>query len=499
MNPRPISVAIKEKAMNVRELKAPLIIVAALYLVACGSSGGDAPPTGNVAVVITDAPTHNYNRVEISLTEMILIGAGGQTELYNGPEITFDLLEMSEWGDLAFNSQVLAGTYNKIRLQITRINLYEEGKTDPDTIQNLPANGKIDLNPRGPFDVSPGVTTVIKLDIDAQRSFLPVQTGMGKMQFRPIIFVEIFHDETILPQRLVRAFGKVQEGSIDNVSSSFRLCNLQFISQTNGVSLGSPDECISVHADGSPGLFDETGKETEDFENSIEENQLLTAIGWLGDTNDPLAYLALQSIVLELGDRDSSTTSGWDTTHGSVRSDLSPCPSDSDQCFDFDPSGDDPALATVRTRMQPATQVYRADGAELTQADVSMDDSGSIDGKLGPNGQELFAALVVLSTNDGGLSASGTVGAKSSVMGSSPDEYIILNINTDAGSVVEVCVAADAAVAEVIVNDGIVTILDGLLDVSEIQVGDRIEAYADTAEVPDEACEFLVATLIIER
>jgi hypothetical protein len=63
---------------------------------------------------------------------------------------------------------------------------------------------------------------------------------------------------------------------------------------------------------------------------------------------------------------------------------------------------------------------------------------------------------------------------------------------------VEVCVAADAAVAEVIVNDGIVTILDGLLDVSEIQVGDRIEAYADPVEVPDEACEFLVATLIIE-
>lgn len=482
--------------MNVRALKAPLIIVAALYLVACGGSGIDAPPTGNVAVVITDAPTDIYNRVEISLTEMILIGAGGQTELYNGPEITFDLLEMSEWGDLAFNSQVLAGTYNKIRLQITEINLYQEGEPDPDTIQNLPANGKIDLNPRGPFDVSPGVTTVIKLDIDAQRSFLPAQTGMGKMRFRPIIFVEIFHDETILPRRLVRAFGEVQEGSIHNVSSSFRLCDLQFISQTNGVSLGSPDECISVHADGSPGIFDETGIEIEDFENSIEEKQLLTAIGWLNDTNDPLAYLALQSIVLELGPRESSTTTGWDTTHGSVQSDLSPCPLD--QCFDFDPSGDDPSVTTVVTRMQPATQVYQADGAKLTQADVSMDDSGSIDGKLDSNGQELLAALVVLSTDNGGLSASGTVGAISSVMGSIPDEYIILNINTDAGSVVEVCVAADAAVAEVIVNDGIVTILDGLLDVSEIQVGDRIEAYADPVEVPDEACEFLVATLIIE-
>jgi hypothetical protein len=47
--------------MNVRALKAPLIIVAALYLVACGSSGNDAPPTGNVAVVITDAPTDIYD------------------------------------------------------------------------------------------------------------------------------------------------------------------------------------------------------------------------------------------------------------------------------------------------------------------------------------------------------------------------------------------------------------------------------------------------------
>lgn len=477
--------------MNVRALMAPLLLAAALYLTACGGSGSDAAPTGNVAIVITDAPTDIYDRVEISLTEMTLIGAGGQTELYNGPEITFDLLEMSDWGDLAFNSKVLAGTYNKIRLQITRIDLYEGASLDPDTIQNLPANGKIDLNPRGPFDVSPGSTTVIKLDIDAQRSFLAVQTGQGKMQFRPIIFVEIFQDETILPQRLVRAFGEVEEGSID--SDSFRLCDLQFISQTNSVSLGSPGECIRVHADSSPGIFDETGMET-DF-TSVANNQLLTAIGWLGDTSDPGAFLGLQAVVLELGDRMNGTA-GWDTTHGSVRSILSSC--DSDQCFDFDPSEDGSDLTTV-TRMQAGTQVYRADGVELTQADVSMNDSGSIDGILDSDSDELFAALVVLSTDDGGQSASGTVEDVSAIMGSSPSEYVIVNISTDAGTPVDVCVAADAAIAEVIVDDGIVTILDVVLDVSEIQVGDRIEAYADTDPAPDPSCAFLAATVIIEQ
>ena len=83
-------------------------------------------------------------------------------------------------------------------------------------------------------------------------------------------------------------------------------------------------------------------------------------------------------------------------------------------------------------------------------------------------------------------------------MGSIPDEYFIVMITTDAGLSVDVCIAADAAIAQVIVDDGIVTILDGVLDASEIQVGDRIEAYAGTDPVPDPSCEFLADTVIVE-
>ena len=479
--------------MNARALMTTALLAATLTLAACGGSGSSGAKTGTVAVVITDAPTDIYDRVEITLSEMILIGDGGQVELYNGDPITFDLLEMSEWGDLAFASQVLAGTYNKIRLQIDGITLYDGDNPGVD-LENLPANGKIDLNPRGPFDVSPGVTTVVALDIDAKRAFQAVQTGQGKTQFRPIIFVDVYQDDLILPQRLVRAFGTVEAGSKD--TDSFRLCDLDFISQTNSASPGSADDCIRVHADGSPGIFGEDGIQT-DFA-SVGDNQPVTAIGWLGDTDDALAFLGLQAIVLELGGRAPGTTPGWDTTHGSVTTELTAC--DSDQCFEFDPSADATDADTVLTRMQPATKVYRADGVELAQTDVTTGDSGSVDGFRRQDGttDELLAALVVLSTDVGGASAVGTVAGTPTIVGTPPDGYYIVTVTTDAGPV-DVCVAADAAIAQVLVDDGVVTIVDGL-SASAIQGGDRIEAYGDgTDDAPDgSGCAFLATTVILE-
>lgn len=479
--------------MNTRALITTLLLAAALSLTACGGSGDSGPKTGTVAVVITDAPTDIYDRVEISLTEMTLIGAGGQVELHNGQEITFDLLEMSEWGDLAFASQVLEGTYNKIRLQISGITLYDTDdteNTDGVQIQNLPANGKIDLNPRGSFDVTPGVTTVIELDIDAQRAFQTVQTGQGRIQFRPIIFVDVRQAESVSLQRLVRAFGTVEAVSTD--ANSFRLCDLQFVSQTNAVSPGSAEDCIHVYADGTPGIFGETGTASTDF-GIVGEGQPVTAIGWLGATDDPDAYLGLQAVVLEVGDRAPGTAPGWDTMHGSVRSDADDCVSGPDLCFDFDPSAD-AAMTTIVTHMQPESKVYRLDGAELMKTDISTGDIGSIDGILDGTNGELLAALVVLSTDAGGASAVGTVADLSAIMGDSLDEYHIVTITKDDGSTVDVCIPANTAIGEVLVNDGIVTILD----VASIQVGDRIEAYPGTDPAPDPSCEFLASTVIVE-
>ena len=187
-----------------RLLVPTLFLTAVFSLSACGGSSGDGQPaTGDVAVVFTDGPTDQYQRILVSITGVTLIGSGGQVALYEGPEITFDLLEMSDWADLAFNTKVLAGRYNKIRLYVSKVELVDLVTEETVMLDKLLANGKIDLNPQGSFEVSPDYTTVIKLDMDAKRSFQVVETGNGKLQFRPIIFVDVFQGDSQQQVRLL--------------------------------------------------------------------------------------------------------------------------------------------------------------------------------------------------------------------------------------------------------------------------------------------------------
>ena len=95
-----------------RTLFTALLFALTLTLNACGGGSSSSPATGDVAVVITDGPTDQYERMLVTITGMSLIGSGGQVELYAGAPITFDLLQMSEWADLAFTTKVQAGKYN---------------------------------------------------------------------------------------------------------------------------------------------------------------------------------------------------------------------------------------------------------------------------------------------------------------------------------------------------------------------------------------------------
>ena len=476
--------------MITRGLSSILLLAASLCLTACGGggSGGSVPATGNVAVIFTDGPTDQYQRILISMDRMTLIGPGGHEDLYDGPEITFDLLEMSDWADLAFNTKVLAGQYNKIRLYVTKVVLVDVVNDQTQMLSKLPANGKIDLNPRGPFEVSPDYTTVIKLDMDAKRSFQIVETGNGKLLMRPVVFVDIFEGDIFLPDRLVRVFGTVEPGSFESADASdasddsFRLCDIEFISQSSGPALGDADDCVRVYTDGSTSVFDDTGAQV-DF-SAVAEDQPLTAVGFVVDTDDSEAFLGLNAVVLELGDRQPDDADGWDTIQGVVDTDPVPC--DADQCFEFDPEETDPA---VTTRMQPGTRVFRADGAELDQSDVSMEDSGSVDGL--PANSELNAALVVLSTD---LSSGIVSGTLESIDDASP--YKVLEVMTDAGGLVNVCVGPDTSIVQVLIDDEVVTIFD-LLDPGVLEQGLLIEAFGD-ADSPPTGCDMVADQVIVE-
>ncbi len=476
--------------MNKRIFAALTALLMALSISACGggSGGGSQAETGQVAVVFTDGPTDQYQRILISMTAMSLIGPGGHVDLYNGPEVTFDLLEMSDWADLAFNTKVLAGTYTKIRIELTKVELVDMVNNESEMLDQLPANGKIDLNPRGSFEVSPDFTTVIKLDMDAKRSFQVVATGNGKLQLRPIFFVDIYEGDIFLPDRLVRIFGNVDAGSIegagtaDSSDDAFRLCDIQFISQQSGPSMASPDDCVKVYADGGPGVFDSAGIESDFSE--VAENEPLTAIGFVVDSDDPLAFLGLNAVILEDGAREPGVSGGWDTTAGNVVSDQIAC--DADQCFDFEPAETGVA---VQTRMQPGTRVFRADGIELTQADVNSGDGGSVDAIA--TATELLAALVVLSTDvDSGI-VTGTL-ASIGQTGS----YAVLNVTTDVGAEVRVCADDDTAIVHVLADDETVTLFD-ILDPQVLEIGSLIEAFGDTDSLPS-GCDIVANQVIVE-
>ena len=486
-------------------------------LVACGGSGdgGGAPATGDVAVIFTDGPTDQFERILVSMTGMTLIGPGGHVDLYDGPEITFDLLEMSEWGDLAFNAKAIAQRYNKIRIHLSRVELIDmdtpDGMGNPDTrvmLDALPAGGMIDLNPRGPFEVSPDYTTVIKLDMDANRSFQVVGTGNGGLRLRPIMFVDVYQGAFFLTDRLVRVSGTVQASSFesaddaDPLDDSFRLCNLEFISQSNGPSVSDSTDCVRIFTDGATGIFDAAGMAFDDTSLAttfpISEGQVLTAIGFALGTDDKDAVLGLDAVVVELGDRQPYTDGGgWDTVKGLVEMNPIDCAPDTpDQCFPFVPKE---SATTITTRMQPTTRVFRADGVELSQAAVSMGDGASIDAFRADMTGELHAALVVLSADVSGGFITGTLDLPPA---SEDPPYAVLHVMNDIGGLFDVCVDSETAIVQVLAHDEVVTLFDitpfDLIVPGVLETGSIIEAFGDTDSLPP-GCDMLADQVIIDQ
>jgi hypothetical protein len=199
-----------------------------LLLAACGGGSGDADgtpalATGSVAVLFTDAPTDDFCQVRATVTGIDLLSDGGASaSLYTG-ERTVDVLAMRNFSDFfTVDPAVPIGTYSKVRLTLADLALVEcdaDGVPEPEPDwdhPNLPGNGKLDLNPRGGFQVIGGEMLVIELDLDMEKSLHVHETGNGTWQFRPVVFVTIRPDD----EHLVRVYGAARNVG----ATSFELC-----------------------------------------------------------------------------------------------------------------------------------------------------------------------------------------------------------------------------------------------------------------------------------
>ena len=197
-----------------------LLFAAIASLTACGGSAGTTdnpveqtpPPTGTVGIFITDSPSDRFDKILVQITQVALLGSGPPVTVFEG-DVTVDLRQLENNGELlSLSDDVPPGTYSKVRLYVDDIVLVDvdtDGKTILEEIHpKIPANGKIELNPRGPLSVAAGETLLLQIDIDAEKSIKYHETGNGEWRFRPVIFVESGdHDDF---GRLTRIYGRIE-------------------------------------------------------------------------------------------------------------------------------------------------------------------------------------------------------------------------------------------------------------------------------------------------
>ena len=197
-------------------------------LVGCGggssSSAPNVPPaataaaTGGFTLLVGDAALDGIDAVNIDIEEVRLLGDDGQQVLLADGVGVINLLDLRNITQLVAATDVPVGSYNKIRLIISSLEIIEKGDPTPIPTQ-LPANGKIDLNPQGSFDISAGENLVVQIDFDLARSIKLVQTGNSQYRFRPVVFIDVIEN-----LRLTKLFGSIQADDPASVESDLDLC-----------------------------------------------------------------------------------------------------------------------------------------------------------------------------------------------------------------------------------------------------------------------------------
>lgn len=385
-----------------------------------GPTGGTGAGSGAVGIVLTDKPANlgTIDQILITITavEILADGDQGRATLYSGqPRGPFDLLKLEhESRPLAFNSNVPAGTYCKIRLTLSDLELvFNNG--DPSFHPKLPGNNKLDLSPRKCFVVAPGGTVYLQLDMDA-KSIHVVQTGNAKRyNFRPVVFIDVM--ERSFPAKLVR----LQEGvirGIDRDQGTMLLCEFAYGKSARG----GADDCMTVLISSETSAFDNIGNDlindvTGGGAIPLDEvlvpqrigERPVTVVGRLrGGRRDERDRPVLEGLVVELG--------GFLNLKGSVAS------AASDVRFNMDvdpdqgiwPGGALPVALQAAPVGGGGTKILSRTGEPLTGADIIPQRRIMVDGVLilEPTAPDyLNAALVVveLEQTSGKDEASGVI------------------------------------------------------------------------------------------
>jgi len=392
---------------------------AVIALSSCGGgSGGGASngEVGSVAVLLTDGPSAEFDEINLTVTEVVLIGDEGNAVVFSG-ERTVNLLDLSDDSEVFSVADAPAGAYRKIRLSISGLKLVKRddaGEIVEVIEPQLPANGKIDLNPRMRFIVAGDEPLVLQLDFDADKSIHIAQLGNGGYRFRPVVFVDIISGAVV--GRYARLEGTV--ANIDAAALTFRLCDSRaaFRHYDDGEhrwgKWGHGDDdadedadddrrCISVQADTETSIFNTLGPIAFD---QLADGDHVAVFGRLVK-NTGVRGVALRAQLIAVGSDEDFTyakgtvTADYDTASGQFQMEVT-------RSGEFS-AGDQLGVATLA-----GTRVFTRSGVELGVDDIASGFGVKVFGVPTGATPELQALLVFLDDTSGAVSAlSGTTSA----------------------------------------------------------------------------------------
>ena len=287
-------------------------VPAFLFLTGCGgggggSSSGSSGGIGTVAVLLTDGPADDYDNIWIWITEISLLPEDYRAD----PVVVFesddpdgwkvDLLDLRDQDAIVtVRDDIPAGQYRKIRLRIADIQPEGGvGPCDPDKMEIKLPSGKIDLKPKGGFEVVPGETISIRLDIDCDKSIGLHKLGhWGKCIFRPVVFVEI--DKIEAPRECPR----ILKGIIGDVFDDYAGFTLLLGDGREPFAIDDGREPLTVFLADGVIIFGENGVEVS--ADKLESGQLVHVRGRLDqEGNLQASVIVIGGVVLVKGTVDS--------------------------------------------------------------------------------------------------------------------------------------------------------------------------------------------------
>lgn len=215
-----------------------LLLLISAFLTACssdetadtgiGSGTPTAVDTGDVTLLLTDAPTSAYDEVNVVAESVSLVGEGPEAQLMQRPA-RFNLLDLRNTFRKLSKCKARVGTYNKVRFRIRDVELIKrraDGTIAERVIPRLVSNS-VDLNARTQFAVERLRKLVVKLDLDADQS-LSTDPVTNEPVFDPNATVEVesVPEDTTAPPQEVTPVLMRQQGIVSNVlADSFQLCD----------------------------------------------------------------------------------------------------------------------------------------------------------------------------------------------------------------------------------------------------------------------------------